>query len=110
MIYPLVENSGDINIYQKFEEKASRINDLFSYQSKDGIFDVGEVDPKEKKLMLLTDPEQKADLSIKIDLQKIQADKLFISGEIDSLEKLRDKKSDASISISRLKESVDIYK
>jgi len=74
MVYPLVENSGDVNIYQKFEEKAGRINDLFSYSEGKKVFDVGELDPKEKKLMLLTDPAQKANLSIMIDSEKLNGE------------------------------------
>lgn len=31
MVYPLIENSGDIKIYQLMEEKGGRINDIFSY-------------------------------------------------------------------------------
>lgn len=78
MVYPLVENSGDVNIYQKFEEKAGRINDLFSYSEGNNIFDVGELDPKEKKLMLLTDPGQKANLSIMIDSEKLSGELIYM--------------------------------
>ena len=80
VVYPLVENSWDINIYQKFEEKASRINDLFSYEWT--TFDTWELDPKQKKLLLLTDPVEKANLNIKLDSQRLQNDKLFIDSDI----------------------------
>lgn len=89
MVYPLVENSGDVNIYQKFEEKAGRINDLFSYSEGKTIFDVGEVDPKEKKLMLLTDPVQKANLSIIIDSEKINSDIIYNRGTLEDMKKMK---------------------
>lgn len=85
IVYPLVENSGDIGIYQKFEEKASRINDLFSYEGD--VFDVGEIDPKEKKLLLLTDPVEKANLAIKLEEAQLQSRKLYLDSEVSELEK-----------------------
>lgn len=107
VVYPLVENSGDIGIYQKFEEKASRINDLFSYEGD--VFDVGEIDPKEKKLLLLTDPVEKANLAIKLEEAQLQSQKLYLESEISELEKsvaeLKDSKQYASQYSSSIAES-----
>lgn len=77
LIYPLVENSGDAMIYNKFEEKGGRINDLFSYAG--AMFDVGEIDPAEKKIALLTNPEDKAK-------QQVELDKLFLYNEFTMAE------------------------
>lgn len=104
MVYPLVENSGDVNIYQKFEEKAGRINDLFSYNEGASIFDVGELDPKEKKLMLLTDPSQKANLSIKIDSERLQSELSYTRGQKEDMKKMKEDYNAAEQQVKYLKE------
>ena len=87
LVYPLVENSGDAMIYNKFEEKGGRINDLFSYAGT--MFDVGEVDPAEKKLTLLTDPKDKAKMQIEIDKTVLYNERVLIDNDIKALNKLR---------------------
>jgi Helicase conserved C-terminal domain. len=86
LIYPLVENSGDAMIYNKFEEKGGRINDLFSYAGT--MFDVGEVDPAEKKLTLLTDPKDKAKMQIEIDKTVLYNERVLIDNDIKALNKI----------------------
>jgi len=108
IIYPIVENSGDINIFQKFQEKASRINDLFSYDGP--VFDVGEIDPKEKKLMLLTDPTEKANLYIRIDEQRLAQENLYLQSELSDLEKATAELASNKSSIVRSDELIEKYK
>jgi hypothetical protein len=79
LIYPLVENSGDATIYNKFEEKGGRINDLFSYRGK--VFDIGEIDPAEKKLALLTDPKDKANMQIEIDKSSALNERILLEND-----------------------------
>lgn len=86
LIYPLVENSGDATIFNKFEEKGGRINDLFSYKGK--MFDVGEIDPAEKKLALLTDPRDKANMQIEIEKQQFFNESVLIDTDIKELNKI----------------------
>jgi len=89
IIYPLVENSGDIFVYSKYEEKAGRINDVFSYAGR--VFDVGELDPKEKKLALMNKPEDKAKLEIEIDKTGLEIKSMMLSTDAISLERMESK-------------------
>ena len=89
IIYPLVENSGDIFVYSKYEEKAGRINDIFSYAGR--VFDVGELDPKEKKLALMTKPEDKAKLEIEIDKAGLEIKSMMLSTDAIALERMESK-------------------
>jgi len=84
-IYPLLENSWDITMYQKFEEKSSRINSIFSYQWD--VFKLDDIDPKEQKLALLTDPKAKAELAIMIDKKTLDAELNTIDTDIEFFEK-----------------------
>lgn len=97
LVYPLVENSGDITVYNKFEEKGSRINDLFSYKGQ--VFDVGELDPKEKKLALMTKPEDKANLEIEIDKVEAQNKLSLYSTDISNLNRIQTRINQLSSSI-----------
>lgn len=92
LIYPLVENSGDITVYNKFEEKGSRINDLFSYQGQ--VFDVGELDPREKKLALMTNPEDKAAVEIEMDKATLQQKLLMFSTDIADYNRMKSRMAD----------------
>jgi len=95
LIYPLVENSGDAMIYNKFEEKGGRLNDLYSYHG--AIFDVGEIDPTEKKMALLTDPKDKANLQISMDTIALENDQVFYESKsrviVDMINDIQDAKS-----------------
>ena len=80
-------------IYNKFEEKGGRINDLFSYAGT--MFDVGEIDPAEKKLSLLTDPQDKARMQIEIDKVALYNERVMIDNDLKDLIKLQSDINDA---------------
>ncbi len=62
IVYPLMYNSLDSLIYQKHDEKASRIDAVWSYRG-DRI-NVEEINPEELKFDLIKSPEMKAALMI----------------------------------------------
>ena len=62
VVYPLMYNSLDSLIYQKHDEKASRIDAVWSYRG-DRI-NVEEINPEELKFDLIKSPEMKAALMI----------------------------------------------
>lgn len=87
LIYPLVENSGDAMIYGKFQEKGGRINDMLSYSGQ--IFNTGEIDPKEKKLGLITDPIFKAKMQISINKGDFVKERIQVETNLNNLRKLK---------------------
>jgi hypothetical protein len=104
IIYPLVENSGDAQMYAKFAEKGGRINDLFSYRGE--IFDIGEIDPREKKLSLVTDPEAKAELAIGIKMEEERVKAIAIETELDQMVEDKEKLEDYKEEIKENKEYI----
>lgn len=62
IIYPLTYNSIDAFMYQKYDEKSSRINELFSY--KGNSLSIEDINPMEMKYSLITDPEKRSRLII----------------------------------------------
>jgi len=69
--YPLVENSVDPFIFQKLEEKSSRISDIFSY--KGDSLDVSDINFEDMKFELITDP-----------VLRVEAEETFARAEHDS--------------------------
>jgi hypothetical protein len=72
IVYPLMADSIDSLMYQKFDEKASRINALWSY--KGDTLDSGDLDPETLKFDLIKDPAKKARYRIGLEKEKIQND------------------------------------
>ncbi|MBC7642241.1 MAG: DEAD/DEAH box helicase [Flavobacterium sp.] len=55
IVMPLMENSMDVFIFQKLEEKTARINELFSRSDGKNVLDEESLDPNEVKFALVTD-------------------------------------------------------
>lgn len=55
IVMPLMENSMDVFVFQKLEEKTARINDLWSKSDRGNVLDEESLDPNEVKFALVTD-------------------------------------------------------
>jgi len=103
IVFPLVNDSVDSFMYQKHDEKKSRLDAL--WKSKDKKMEIDEVSPEELKFMLIKDPKKRADLYIRektaelVQKQKIAeatSDKIFkMSGErAELIEAISDNEKD----------------
>jgi hypothetical protein len=54
-VMPLVQDSMDVFVFQKLEEKTGRINDIWYKADRGNVLDVESLDPQEVKLALITD-------------------------------------------------------
>jgi len=54
-VMPLVQDSMDVFVFQKLEEKSGRINDIWFKADRGNVLDVESLDPQEVKLALITD-------------------------------------------------------
>jgi hypothetical protein len=54
-VMPLVQDSMDVFVFQKLEEKTGRINDIWFRADRGNVLDVESLDPQEVKLALITD-------------------------------------------------------
>jgi SNF2 family DNA or RNA helicase len=52
---PLVQDSMDVFVFQKLEEKTARINDVWSKADRGNVLDVESLDPNEVKMALISD-------------------------------------------------------
>ena len=60
IVYPVMNDSIDSVLYQKHDEKRSRINELWSY--KGDTLNVEDINPEDLKIELIKDPEKRAKL------------------------------------------------
>jgi hypothetical protein len=55
VVHPLLVNSADIFIFQKLQEKTSRINSIWSMDGRSNVLDTTDFDPSELKYTLISD-------------------------------------------------------
>lgn len=91
IMYPLMENSIDALIYQKHDEKASRINSVLSKtdDGKDAI-DTDEINPETIKFELITDPEKKIKMIIDEKTAEKRKEIKVIENRLETIQELEE--------------------
>ncbi len=74
VVYPLMADSIDSLMYQKYHEKASRIDEVWSFKG-DTSGDVSDINPESLRFDLIKDPARKAKLIVGQKKEKITADR-----------------------------------
>jgi hypothetical protein len=64
VVMPLVQDSMDVFIFQKLEEKSNRINDIWYRGDRGNVLDLESLDPEEVKFALITNLEELAKVEI----------------------------------------------
>ena len=86
IVYPLIYDSIDSLLFQKHDEKQSRINDLFSF--KGNSLNVADINPEELKYALIKNPVRRA----KIEIGDIAAEKkkeiLLLDNQLQDFDQL----------------------
>lgn len=65
VVMPLVQDSMDVFIFQKLEEKTNRINDIWYRGDRGNVLDLESLDPEEIKMALMTDVRAIAEMVLK---------------------------------------------
>ena len=82
----LMEDSADIFLFQKLEEKTQRINQLWNRDGNTNTFNLDEFDPEELKYTLISDPAVIAQLEVEEEVGRLQDEKYSLSNEITQIE------------------------
>jgi|GEM_PF-891864 len=96
--YPLIADSIDSLMYQKHDEKSSRINALWSY--KGDVLDVQDIRPEELKLDLIKDPEKKAAFIISRKKAALEGDRAVIDLKLSTIDSIIEKKHTIAINLA----------
>lgn len=90
IVTPLIENSVDVFMFQKLEEKTSRINSIWFRAGRKNVLDLDSFDPKDLKIGLMTDPTERARAEVYAEASSIE-NKIEVSEEyIKELQESKD--------------------
>lgn len=78
--YMLTNNSSDVFLLQRIQEKQERYNNL--KQTNASRVDVSDIDAEELKFSLITDPVKRAEAEYSLDKQKLEYQKKVITQEL----------------------------
>lgn len=106
IVLPLVQDSMDVFVFQKIEEKTSRINDIWYKAERGNVLDVESLDPEEVKYALITNIDIIANNIIEKDLEKQQRTIQLIDYNIENLKKYKQFLSDLNTSRENLRKEV----
>jgi len=90
---PLMENSMDIFVFQKLEEKTSRINALWNKSDRGNVLDEEALDPEEVKFALVTDIAKLMRFELKKIGEELKASKYVLVKRVVDLENFEKVKS-----------------
>ena len=107
IVYPLMNDSIDSVLYQKHDEKRSRINELWTY--KGDSLNVEDINPEELKLELIKDPKKRAKLILDEETKDLKADLSRIDLKIKNYDEIIENKISLGKEKERYEESVAEY-
>ncbi len=87
-VMPLVQNSMDVFVFQKLEEKTARINDIWYKADRGNVLDVESLDPEEVKIALITDIGRLTMLFIKAEIKDLEIETSKNNSAISQLENI----------------------
>lgn len=108
IVYPVMNDSIDSVLYQKHDEKRSRINELWNY--KGDSLNVEDINPEDLKLDLIKDPNKKAKLILQEETKKARAELSRLNLKIKSFDEIIEKRKQFELDFSDAKEIVDYQK
>lgn len=90
IVYPVMNDSIDSVLYQKHDEKRSRINELWSY--KGDSLNVEDINPEDLKLDLIKDPQKRAKLILQEETKETRAELAKLKLKIKSFDDIIEKR------------------
>lgn len=88
IVMPLVENSMDVFVFQKLEEKTARINDLFYREGLSNVLDLDDIDPEQIKYALIKDIGKLAIIDFNIEKAKAKQALQNLADDFEAIKKI----------------------
>lgn len=106
IVNPMMENSIDIFMFQKLEEKTQRINQIWDVDNETSVLKLEEFNPAELKYELISDPSIIAELEIKEVVEKLNDSITGIQNEIKRIENIKETAAEVQSHEADLREEV----
>jgi hypothetical protein len=110
IVNPLMEDSVDTFIFQKLEEKTSRINEIWYRAGKTNSLNLEEFNPSELKTGLITDPHALAELILMEQREQLQDTINGLKNQQSVLDDINKARTDFNENIEHIKKAVHHYK
>jgi hypothetical protein len=110
IVNPLLENSINVFIYQKVEEKTSRINEIWYRVGKTNALNLEEFNPAELKLGLVTDPHALAELLLMEERERMQDEITSLRNQQEVIKNLTEQRDIFNKHIDKIKSTVERYR
>ncbi|MBI3519513.1 MAG: hypothetical protein HY062_09185 [Bacteroidetes bacterium] len=110
IVNPLMEDSIDTFIFQKLEEKTSRINEIWYRAGKTNALNLEEFNPSELKMGLITDPFALAGLILMEERERLQDEITGITNQKTVLEEIASQREIFNKNIDQVKKIVYDYR
>lgn len=110
IVNPLMIDSMDIFIFQKLEEKTSRINDIWSNEGRKNVLHTEEFSPKELKYSLIKDANVLAEMELLEIRETINEDIVDAENKIKRNQKIKQYDYLLKSRVKDLEEQVEYYR
>ena len=110
IVIPLLINSADIFLFQKLQEKSSRLHSIWSTNNLTNKMQVGELNTAEVKYALLRNPEKIAELKIKEEVEKLEEELLLIERKFKNGDDVRIAINTIKNNYEKAKEQIKPYR
>ncbi len=107
IVYPVMNDSIDSVLYQKHDEKRSRVNELWNY--KGDSLNVEDINPEDLKLDLIKDPQKKAKLILEEKTKETKAELAKIKLKIKDFDDIVERRKQLTLDFGDAKDSVKYY-
>ncbi|MBS1635391.1 MAG: hypothetical protein JST26_05665 [Bacteroidetes bacterium] len=110
IVNPLMEDSIDTFIFQKLEEKTSRINEIWYRSGKTNALSLEEFNPSELKMGLVTDPYALAELILMEERERMQDEITGLVNQETTLKEIADQRDIFNKNIDHIETVVNRYR
>lgn len=110
MVNPLVEDSIDMFIFQKLEEKTSRINEIWYRAGRQNALDLEDFNPSELKMGLVTNPKILAELMLVAEKENMQDDITRLNNEKSLISNIHQARQEFNANIGHIRDRADRYR
>ena len=110
IVNPLMEDSMDIFMFQKLEEKTARINAIWDFDGNENTLDTRDFDPAELKYVLIKDPMRIAQLEAQERGLKLDDQLSTVDAQIASLEDVEQKRQSVELRMEDIRKAISFFR
>ena len=109
IVMPLIQDSMDVFVFQKLEEKTSRINDIWFRGDRGNVLDLESLDPEEIKLALITDVDRLVKMFFDQEKEQLNREYKKLGTSIEAIKEVQNDIKDYNEYRTKSIEAIRVY-